>query len=153
VGASFGGLNVQLYERTFPDEVRGLVLVDSLHPTFDKRIEALLNQQQILQRRRDLEMNGEGVKFADILRSEAELQAKFDHIDKPVVVLRHGQTAFLGSIDVPTDQVEALWVTLQQELAARSSQGSIVVASHSQHRIAESEPGLVVAAVRHVLDR
>jgi pimeloyl-ACP methyl ester carboxylesterase len=150
VGASFGGLNVQLYERTFPDEVRGLVLVDSLHPTFDKRIEALLTQQLITQRRHDLEMNDEGVKFADILRSESQLQARFQHIDKPLVVLRHG-LPFDGPFGWPTAQVEALWLTLQQELAARSSQGSLVLAAKSHHRIAESEPDLVVAAVRKLL--
>jgi pimeloyl-ACP methyl ester carboxylesterase len=32
VGASFGGLNMQLYAYTYPNEVTGLVLVDSMHP-------------------------------------------------------------------------------------------------------------------------
>ena len=31
VGSSFGGINVRMYERKFPDEVAGIVLVDSSH--------------------------------------------------------------------------------------------------------------------------
>ena len=40
-GHSFGGLVVQLYASQFPDEVAGLVLVDSSHPDLSRRPEAL----------------------------------------------------------------------------------------------------------------
>jgi pimeloyl-ACP methyl ester carboxylesterase len=36
VGHSFGGHNIQLYAATYPDEVLGLVLVDSCHPDQEK---------------------------------------------------------------------------------------------------------------------
>ena len=38
VGHSFGGPNVQLYAITYPDEVAGLVLVDSSHEEQEKRL-------------------------------------------------------------------------------------------------------------------
>lgn len=38
VGHSFGGNNVQLYAMTYPDEVQGIVLVDSCHEEQEKRL-------------------------------------------------------------------------------------------------------------------
>ena len=42
VGASYGGLVSQLYARQHPDQVGGVVLVDSIHPDLDERIEVIL---------------------------------------------------------------------------------------------------------------
>lgn len=38
VGHSFGGTNVQLYAATYPDEVQGIVLVDSCHEEQERRL-------------------------------------------------------------------------------------------------------------------
>lgn len=42
VGHSFGGLNVILYASQYPEEVAGVVLVDSVHPDQDARFLAVL---------------------------------------------------------------------------------------------------------------
>lgn len=39
VGHSLGGLYMQLFARAYPEEVKGLVLVDSLYPRMVKRVE------------------------------------------------------------------------------------------------------------------
>jgi pimeloyl-ACP methyl ester carboxylesterase len=51
VGASFGGLNAQLFASEHPREVAGVVLVDGLHPDLDRRIEAILGRRASAQRR------------------------------------------------------------------------------------------------------
>jgi pimeloyl-ACP methyl ester carboxylesterase len=48
VGASFGGLNAQLFASEHPREVAGVVLVDGLHPDLDRRIEAILGPRGAL---------------------------------------------------------------------------------------------------------
>jgi pimeloyl-ACP methyl ester carboxylesterase len=51
VGASFGGLNAQLFASEHPREVAGVVLVDGLHPDLDRRIEAILGPRASAERR------------------------------------------------------------------------------------------------------
>ena len=42
VGASFGGLDAQLFASRYPSETQGVVLVDSLAPDWDHELEGLL---------------------------------------------------------------------------------------------------------------
>lgn len=58
VGHSSGGINIQLYAATYPDEVLGLVLVDSAHEEQEKRMPPYPLQGQI-----DLLKNGALVNF------------------------------------------------------------------------------------------
>ena len=50
-GASLGGMNAQLFAARHPDEVAGVVLVDSLHPDLDREIEPLLGRRGARERR------------------------------------------------------------------------------------------------------
>jgi hypothetical protein len=56
--------------------VAGVVLVDGLHPDLDRRIEPILGQRDGAARRAALARNGEGVRFADILASDAQVRAQ-----------------------------------------------------------------------------
>ena len=47
VGHSLGGINMRLYANTYPDEVFGLVLVDSSHELQIKRIQELTKSKEI----------------------------------------------------------------------------------------------------------
>jgi len=150
VGASFGGLNAQLYAANRPTEVAGVVLVDSLHPDLDRRIAPILGARAAKARERALARNTEGVRFADILRSDDQVRRATRFPAVPLVVLEHGISFDPGG--KPDPRVERLWTDLQRRLAARSPRGRLVVAERSHHRIAEDQPALVVAAIRSVLD-
>jgi pimeloyl-ACP methyl ester carboxylesterase len=148
VGASFGGLNAQLFASEHPREVAGVVLVDGLHPDLDRRIEAILGPRASAERRAALARNGEGVRFADILASDAEVRAHRAFPDVPLIALKHGVSFDPGGR--PDPRVERMWGALQRANAARSPQGRVVRAVQSHHRIAEDDPALVVAAIREV---
>jgi pimeloyl-ACP methyl ester carboxylesterase len=150
-GASFGGLNMQLYSTTYPQDVAGLVLVDSLHPDLDAHIEQLLTPEQAQQRRRELANNSEGVTFDDLLASGEQVRAAGKLPDVPLVVLLHGRP-FDASPGYPIDAVEKLWADLQTDLASTST-SKLVLAERSGHRIHESQPDLVADAVRWVIDQ
>jgi pimeloyl-ACP methyl ester carboxylesterase len=149
VGASFGGLNAQLFASEHPREVAGVVLVDGLHPDLDRRIEPLLGRGGGAARRAALARNGEGVRFADILASDAQVRAHRAFPDVPLVALKHGISFDPGGR--PDPRVERLWGALQRANAARSPRGRVVVAPRSHHRIAEDQPELVIAAIREVV--
>jgi len=56
VGHSFGGNNIQLYAATYPDEVLGMVLVDSSHEGQEKRLppHPIMNLVQMRQSSEDM---------------------------------------------------------------------------------------------------
>jgi pimeloyl-ACP methyl ester carboxylesterase len=149
VGASFGGLNAQLFASEHPREVAGIVLVDGLHPDLDRRIEAILGRRASAARRAALARNGEGVRFADILASDAQVHAHRAFPDVPLVALKHGISFDPGG--EPDPRVERMWGALQRANAARSPHGRVVLAPRSHHRIAEDQPELVISAIRAVL--
>lgn len=151
-GQSFGGLNIHLFASTYPNEVVGLVFVDALHPDFDKRLEPLLSPTQVQQRRDELELNQEGIKFEDILISEDQVRAAPAIPDMPIIVIRHG-LPFEGGADWPTEKVERLWTELQNDLAKLSSHGKVIVAENSHHRIEEDRPDIVIAAIQEVFNQ
>jgi pimeloyl-ACP methyl ester carboxylesterase len=147
VGASFGGLNVQLYAAQHPADVGGIVLIDSLQWDFDRRIEQLLPRTVALQRRSDLGLNQEHVLFLQILASEREVKAVLPLPNVPLVVIRHG-LPFSTDPGWPTEKVEQLWLSLQRSLTREvSPAGALVPATHSSHRIAEQQPALVASEI------
>jgi len=150
-GASLGGMNAQLFAARHPREVAGVVLVDSLHPDLDERIEPLLGRRGARERRRALERNAEGVTYEDLLASDDQLRAARDGFPPvPLIVLEHGISFDPGGEAVP--EIERLWAELQRDNAALSPRGRVVVAPRSHHRIAEDEPQLVTDAIREVVE-
>jgi pimeloyl-ACP methyl ester carboxylesterase len=149
VGASFGGMTSLLYASEYPDDIVGIVLVDSTHPDLDVRIEELLTPEQAQERRDELAMNAEGIRFEDILTSDDQVR-EAEVPDVPMVVLRHG-VPFRFSEGWPAEEIEALWVELTNDLASLVSNSVVIVAEESGHRIAESEPELVIEAIELVV--
>lgn len=150
VGASFGGLNMQLYASQYPQDVAGLVLVDATHADLDTRIAQLLSPQQARERLAGLTFNAERISVDDLLSSNEQVRAAGPLPDVPLIVLRHGQPFELAG-DWPSDEVEQLWLELQTDLAGRTPQGKLIVAERSGHRIHQQQPELVVEAVREIV--
>jgi hypothetical protein len=69
----------------------------------------------------------------------------------PLVVIRHG-LPFEASPDWPSTPVEQLWSELQSDLATLTTHGKVIVAEHSHHRIQETEPEVVSAAIKEVVE-
>jgi pimeloyl-ACP methyl ester carboxylesterase len=71
--------------------------------------------------------------------------------DIPLIVLRHGQEQPMMASPEVTAALEETFARLQQEMAALSSRGKLVVAEQSGHAIHLDQPALVVAAVCEVV--
>jgi len=149
VGASYGGLDVQLFARHHPAETAGVVLVDALAPGWDDRLEAILTPAQVAARRAI--PNGEPITNDEIPTGERVLVAAPPVPPGPLVVLHHG-VPFPGGPDWPTLKVEALWTSLQEGLARLSPQSAIILAAESGHRIHQQQPDLVAEAIHAVVD-
>ena len=194
VGHSIGGIHMRTYTGMFPDDVVGLVLVDSSHEEQVERLPAanptsLEGQIRILKIVSAIAPFG-GVRLlgalglaAQILNFEflqpelrenarailywsnlGDLASELGAIpetmkqareaarplgDMPLAVL----TA--GSADNPAFQregVREVWLELQDELAALSTNSKHVVAEKSTHYIHEDEPEIVIDAIRWVVE-
>jgi pimeloyl-ACP methyl ester carboxylesterase len=153
---SFGGLVARLYAATYPDEVVGLVLVDSAHEDYYGRLRALLTAAQwaaFTAPPPDLTDDPVFERLAidastDAMRAAA---AASPLRPLPLVVLTHGRP-FDWPPDAPAAEIEALWLPLQEDLAALVPGGRLVVAEESGHFIPGDQPELVIAAIRQVVD-
>lgn len=149
VGASFGGLDAQLFARRFPEETSGVVLVDAIAPGWDTQLEAILSPAQVAERRAI--PNGEDMTNEDIRSSEDLVGSAPPFPATSLVVLRHG-VAFPGDAGWPTSQVEALWLSLQEGLSTLSSKSVLLLAADSGHRIHQDQPNLVADAIMAEVD-
>lgn len=69
--------------------------------------------------------------------------------DIPILALRHGiPQSMPGVADEVNQRYEAVWQQMQEDLAARSNAGQVVVAEGAGHLIHHDRPDLVTEAIR-----
>lgn len=203
VGHSLGGMAVRLYAHHYPQDVAGMVLVDSSHEEqfAPEPIQKALRQMTRLMPlvygyMRTVVGSGAAAlmpallpdpagvqallpllppQSAEIYRSlivsdpkllaaasgelqalpESQAQMRAAQItslgDIPLIVLRHGKTQPMMATAEVAQLLEETFVQLQNEMAALSSNGRVVVAEQSGHVIHIEQPGLVIEAVQQVL--
>jgi pimeloyl-ACP methyl ester carboxylesterase len=161
-GHSIGGLHALLFAYEYPQEVAGLVLVDSSHydsfwrmegalpPETPDENEAVHNWRMMMRAvMMDPMFNPEGL---DLPQTNAQLRFRGSLGDFPLVVLTAGNKQ---RPDFPPEmhaRLEAEWLELQKDLAALSSAGRHVVAQESGHYIQKDQPDLVVDAIRQIVE-
>ena len=143
-GHSYGGLLVRLFALTYPKEVAGVVAVDPSHedewagPATDPNapfgISTCTDASCPLYADIQAIKKLEGGKVAGSLG------------DLPLVVLSHAP-------DLPwwNAEYDANWEKLGTDTATASSNARHVIASWSTHGIPNTQPGLVIEAVRQVV--
>jgi len=202
VGHSLGGPLVRLYAHEHPDQIVGMVLVDSAHeeeflrapeavkrlqPKSVKMMNGILGLMQMattagvfalvpqLYPRQILNMVPEearkmyqGITSADakcVVAIREEYGAYEDHFaavraahitslgDIPLIVLSHGKTQQIPGLPAAVSrEFEQIGQQMHVELAAQSSNGKRIVAEKSGHYIQLDQPGLVIDAIREVVE-
>ena len=166
VGHSFGGVSVRAFASEYPDQVTGLVLVESVHEDMKSRLAEV---------RRDEGLPDTAVfPSADVLRrvmsdypsvdaAIAEWKSIDESLDQlragrptlasvPLVVIARGETGrYPGVPEEKMPPFEDAWRALQRDLASVSGGGRFVVAENSSHNVPIEEPGVVVQAVQSLL--
>ncbi|WNG36464.1 alpha/beta hydrolase [Archangium violaceum] len=149
VGHSLGGLAVNLFARTFPAEVSGVVLLDATAPE-DVRVMAKHQNgfQRFAQRTLDTIFGkDEFGETEHVSRTVDLIQRAGPFPDVPLVVVTGGKPAMAWATPA---QALAARAEHQRALAALSPQGKQLIASRSGHFPQLTEPEVVVEAVRLV---
>jgi pimeloyl-ACP methyl ester carboxylesterase len=143
VGHSLGGTLMELYARTYPSEVAGVVLVDSRAAEFGVRC----RERGLACGNVDLAGAPEPIRSELEATRETERQVLSAPLPgaMPAIVLAHGR-------EENGPEHEALWRSSQENLAAMFPAGRLIVAEMSGHFIQLDEPHLVVEAVRSVIE-
>lgn len=158
VGHSVGGFNVRLFAGKYPDEVAGMVLVDSSHPDQLTKFASILPPEtpdegmplRLLRRGPHATLSTEAIDF----QTCAEQARRVTTIGvKPLVVVSQSPHALAPpGIPVPVwEKIRIAWSDLQSDLLGLSGLGTHVIATHAGHQIQLEEPDLVIDAILSVV--
>lgn len=145
VGHSAGGLYVNVFARMYPEEVMGVVLVDSTHPS---QFENSRTEQPITY----LTLLAASVigKMADDASIIKNVHNEFKNIepfpDIPLVVLTADK--FL----LETTQRRERWLELQEDLASMSTDLTHKVVAGSGHFIHKDNPQIVIEEITRLIN-
>jgi len=156
VGHTLGGLFAQLYASTHPAQVAGLVLVDSSHEEQDARLEALL-PAEVWAELQERVAASPPLEPLDVPASYAQMRAA-----RVAAPLRPMPLTVLADVRPPDPAefpegwplaaiVQALF-DLQRDLAARVPGGELI-STEAGNYIHQTEPDLVVEAIRRVVEQ
>jgi pimeloyl-ACP methyl ester carboxylesterase len=145
VGHSNGGAYMELFAKSHPDEVAGVVLVDPRHRDFLATCEAaMLDLCGIPESTLALQAPVVIAEYRAYAMASEEIRIAGGFGAYPVRVLTAGDIA--GSA-----QRQALWSSLHASLAAEAADGRRIVVQGAGHGIQTDQPGEVVKAVLDVL--
>ncbi len=164
-GHSAGGLSQRLYASTYPDDVVGMVLIDSTHENIYHDFQNALTPAQ-------------WAKFEAANTDQIELLAAYPDAEElftaplpdtpslaqvrearqrgplhpmPLFVLAHGIPFAAPTTDWPTDSMERIMYAAQQDIATLVPDARLVTATKSGHNIHQDQPELVIDAIAQVV--
>ncbi len=171
VGHSGGGMMVRLYASQYPDDVVGLVLVDSAHPDMGDRLLAALppetpDEDESFDTWRKYatvlsSSDGRGpyaIESMDMRASNALVREVASLGDLPLAIVSRSpeNSILMPGIPPLPERINTVllqqWQDMQTELEGLSSNSTRFIANHSGHGIPEEEPRFVVDAIRYIVD-
>jgi pimeloyl-ACP methyl ester carboxylesterase len=166
VAHSAGGLVARLYASEYPNEVVGMVLLDSTHEDVWLRFQEALTPEQwevfeaITVTNQDLlDAYPEAERWHTAPLADEATSAQVRQARKeaplhpmPLVVLMHGIPFGDPFPGWPAAKMEAIMHDLQEDLATLVPNAHFAIATESGHNIHQDQPDLVIEAIRDVVD-
>jgi pimeloyl-ACP methyl ester carboxylesterase len=165
VGHSLGGPYAVAYALRYPEEVAGIVLVDSSYPEQDVRYLAAVptpmaqEDAAITALREIFEANVSASAHSWELSNWSEVAARFKSAtlgDRPLVALTQAKKPDANWPQLSpelADKLEEVWQEIQRDYVAMSSDGKVIVAQDSGHGIQWDQPQLVVDSILEVVKK
>ena len=161
VARSYGSLIARLYVSTYPSDVAGLVLVDGTHEQQVQRFGALDSTYPAAFRASfdsvlaQLPPGPEAAEIRETVRIQlaGSVPGLRPLPDIPLAVITSMKSDETARYVNGTARGHEVWRSLHDEWFRRSRNGVHFVTTRSGHGIQDDEPGLVLEAIRFVLDR
>ncbi|XXM70803.1 alpha/beta fold hydrolase [Lysinibacillus sphaericus] len=140
VGHSFGGVNVRLFANRYPEEVAGVILLDSVHEDQNKKMVPLFTEKV-------------QEEYLGQFAVEASLN-EFEESLEQVKGIKLGEIPLLvitgGTQSHHTNQSMAQWMMFQKELAMLSTRSNHLVIKDAGHAVHIDEPQFVINAIKEM---
>lgn len=146
VGHSLGGLYMQLFARAYPEEVKGLVLVDALYPRMVKKADEFPLMTRLAGK---LAFSRTVWREIEKIDETGDMVLALDGIDDKPIVRLVNQPRSSTAIAVDFGAFRMDEQTRRQVRALYPKARTVVL--DSSHQIALTSPEAVTAAVRQVL--
>lgn len=143
VGHSLGGTVMDLFARTHPDEVAGLVLVDSRHHEFTSRCIALLGEAGChVPTEAEVAVAPRPIReeWLALGLTEEQLGEAPPFPDVPLVVI-------VAGIAESSPAYADLWREAQEDYAAMAPRSRLVIAERSDHGIPVQQPQVIADVI------
>ena len=171
VGHSLGGVNVQVFADRYPGRVAGLILLDpppvpfitgqafpELYQMFEGQTIEFQNMVEAARKSTDAEAQAKASYWeavasehgALIEESAAQVAAIASFSDLPLVVIGSGVPN--PGFGAAAEDFQQFWIEQSRELATKSTNGKFVLAQESRHHIHEDAPGVVLDAIREMVE-
>ena len=177
VGHSFGGINVQQYALRYPNDIAGLVLIDSAHEEQLVRMppnsalrkllykfgmwaapvgipRLYLSNSNPVTKAKKSTVKHQYTSLDEAAMFETSIQnlkaANPDFAGLPLTVIARQNPS---SKTKKSDGRDYTWALLQEEIASRSTNSRLIFSGQKQHSIQRYQPDIVANAITDMVDR
>jgi pimeloyl-ACP methyl ester carboxylesterase len=143
VAHSWSCINARWFANQYPDEIAGMVLIDAVHEDKYEQFEKVLSGEKASRMWlfvKDPSKNDENI---DRIASIEQVRGKHNTFDFPLIILTRAATS---------DELSKIETDLQAEFLKLSTKSRQYFSKHNDHFIQNSEPELVIDAIRQVVD-
>jgi pimeloyl-ACP methyl ester carboxylesterase len=152
VGHSLGGFDVRLFATKYPEDVAGIILVDSSQEDLEDRVLKNMTEDEkktYLEKQKDQAQyftspDGSSDDIEESCKQVRETRNTLKDIPMTVIVAQEG-------IDDTRDGRKGVWLELQKDLASLSTKSKLIIAKNSGHNIPGDEPEVVADAILEML--
>ena len=145
-----GGLHVLRYATLHPENIAGVVILDTPPPNFEERRLALLTSEEREERQRVLRVGLTGVPEAVRLEREGgKVAAEWDFSAFPRTLSLHvvvADSQDFGNLGSP-EAHRRLWREASREWLSLSGTGRLTVAEGSGHMVHHDRPDIVLRII------
>jgi len=159
VGHSIGGYHVRIFAHLYPQDVAGVILVDTTHPDpmkeYAKAYPTYTPNElpSITEGRAVIEAPTPAVDVIvgdfDVIASSEQVRQAGSLGDIPLIVISHSPTADRQEGQKLFSEV---WQRLQADLATLSSKGILITAKYAGHYIPVEEPQIIIDAIAQMVE-
>jgi len=158
VGHSLGGAFTLLYARSYPDQVRGLVLVDPAQP-FMRRLfpPQVWKTYQEIGLHPDSPLPGYQEEAYDLDSTYNQIEAAPSLRSMPVIILTRSKPEPVpdslpaGPVREVLTTLNSVWPQAQEEFAASIPGARLIPVPDTTHNVHNQRPDIVIDAIRQVV--
>ena len=143
VAHSWSGINARWFASQYPDEIAGMVLIDAVHEDKYEHFERIISEEQanrMWASVKDPFRNDENIDRITCIEQIRKQQTRFEF---PLIILTRA---------IDDDEMSKIETNLQSDFLRLSTNSRQYFSKFNEHYIQNSEPELVVEAIRQVLE-